>query len=122
MDQGRRSVLIVEDDEAFRYAVARHLTSKGYRVAEASGSMEAMVELDRGGIDVVVIDVMLQPNEPHGLALGRMILNKNPGMTIIVVTGRRDIAELETYIPGEVLYKPVELEELSDKIRELLTR
>lgn len=122
MDQQRRTVLIVEDDEAFSYAAASHLTSKGYKVIEASGSMAAMRELEKTRIDIVVIDILLQPNEPHGLSLGRMILNKTPGMAILLVTGRRDIAEIEGYIPAEVLYKPVELDELASKIDDLLAK
>lgn len=122
MDQTRAgTILIVEDDEAFSYSVTQYLISKGFNVIEASGSMAAMRELDNGAVDAVVIDILLQPNEPHGLSLGRMILNKRPGMPVLFVTGRRDIAEIE-YIPAEILYKPIELDELASKIGDLLAK
>lgn len=51
-----------------------------------------------------------------------MIVNKKPDMPVLFVTGRHDLIEIAGYIPGEVLYKPVDLDELSRKIGERLAR
>jgi CheY-like chemotaxis protein len=59
------TVLLVEDDETFSYATSRYLRSKGYNVIVAPGSMAALRELEKGGIDLVVTDVELLPNEHH---------------------------------------------------------
>ena len=115
-----RTVLLVEDDEAFRYAVSRYLRAKGYTVIDVAGSMAALNAIDKGGIDLVVADIGLSSKEPHGVALGRMIHNGHPTMRILFVTGMMDIEKLESSLPGEILFKPVELAVLSAKVDELL--
>jgi CheY-like chemotaxis protein len=116
------TILLIEDDEIFRYAACRYLRAKGYTVVEVSSSMDALKILDKGGgIDIVVADIALQPNEPHGFALARMIRHKHPDIRIMFVTGHLDILKIEPALEGEVIvYKPVELTELSSKIGELL--
>jgi two-component system, cell cycle sensor histidine kinase and response regulator CckA len=116
------TILLVEDDDIFRYAASRYLRKHGYTVVEASGSMEGLRIIDGGGIDVVVVDITLQPREPHGVALARMIRVKNPDIRVLFVTGYLDILKIEPGLEGEtILYKPVELAELSRKIAELLS-
>lgn len=117
------TILLVEDDEAFRYAADRYLTAKGYSVISASGSMEALQVIDGGGgIDVAIVDIGLLPNEPHGVALGRMIRAKFSRMQILFVTGIVDIETHETELPGPIIFKPVELPDLHLKVQELLGR
>jgi DNA-binding response OmpR family regulator len=114
------TVLIVEDDQAFSYAASRCLESKGHNVITASGSVDALRILDIEPIDLVVIDVVLQPNEPHGISLARMIKFKSSATSVLFVTARNDLPEDQ--FPGEVLFKPVELDELARKVEELLTK
>jgi CheY-like chemotaxis protein len=118
----RGTILIVEDDDAFGYAVAHYLEWKGYKVIVASGSLAALRELENKAIDVVVADVALQPNEPHGLALGRMIVTQTQAMPVLFVTGRPDLIELDGHPPGDVLYKPINFDELEHKIDGLMVR
>lgn len=121
-EESRGTILIVEDDDAFGYAAAHHLRSDGYNVIVASGSMAALRELDNEAIDVVVTDVALQPNEPHGLALGRMIVTQKRRIPVLFVTGCPDLIELDGNPPGDVLYKPVDLCELTRKIDGLMAQ
>jgi len=116
------TVLLVEDDKAFSYSVARYLNTKGFNVIEAASSIAALRELDRENIDVVVADLILQPNEPHGLALARMIWHKRPGTPVLLITGHRDLIEQAGSLPFDVIYKPVEMDELARKIDELLIK
>ena len=116
------TILIVEDDEAFSYAASHYLKSKGYNVIVAAGSLAALRKLDYEQIDVVVADVALQPNEPHGLSLGRMIVTQKPAVPVLFVTGRPDLIELDGQPPGDVLFKPVDFDELAQKLDELLAK
>jgi CheY-like chemotaxis protein len=109
----RPTVLIVEDDEAFAYAAAKYLESRGYNSVIAAGSMAAFRELDRTAVDVVVADVMLGPNEPHGVSLGRMIRNRDKNMPVVLVTAFPDLLEREKPLPGPALQKPVDLDRLA---------
>src|SRR5215469_300886 len=123
MNENRpRTVLLVEDDRALSYSAARYLSTKGFNVIEAPGSMAALREFDSENVDVVVADLVLQPNEPHGLALSRMIAHRRPGTPVLLITGHRDLIEQALSVPCDVLYKPIEMDELARKIDELWTK
>jgi two-component system OmpR family response regulator len=109
----RPTVLVVEDDEAFAYAVSRYLEARGYRAVVAEGSMAAFRELEKQSVDVVVADVMLGKNEPHGASLGRMIRNRDQNMPVLLVTGFPQILQEAAPLPSPVMIKPVDLSELA---------
>jgi CheY-like chemotaxis protein len=117
-----RTVLIVEDDEAFAYAISRHLQSLGYTTVVANGSMAAFRELDRQSVNVVIADVRLHTGEPHGISLGRMIRNRNPAMPVLLVTAFPELAELERPLPGPVFAKPIALDALAQAVETSLVR
>jgi signal transduction histidine kinase len=52
-------VLVVDDTEASRYAVSRHLRRAGYEVDEAGSAMQTFALMEETRPDVVVLDVML---------------------------------------------------------------
>ncbi len=52
-------VLVVDDTEASRYAVARHLRHAGYDVDEAGSGQQALTLVAENRPDVVVLDVLL---------------------------------------------------------------
>jgi two-component system response regulator GlrR len=116
MSESKGTVLIVEDDESFGYAAARHLEKAGYQSIVTQSSMVAMEELDKQRIDVVVTDIKLAKGEPHGLALARIIQNKFPGTSIILVTAYPELLDSEVAVPGTVLHKPVDLAALTREV------
>jgi DNA-binding response OmpR family regulator len=60
MTERRVHVLLVEDDESLRPILARHLTNKGFHVAEASSAEAAEAELAAGlRPDLVLLDLNL---------------------------------------------------------------
>jgi two-component system, cell cycle sensor histidine kinase and response regulator CckA len=116
----KHTILFVEDDEAFRYAACRHLQAKGYSVIGVPSSIDALRAIEEHGVDLVITDVTLNPNEPHGVALALLLRSKHPGVQILFVTGMMDLEQRDPELAGQVLYKPVELADLSRKVGELL--
>ena len=118
------TVLVVEDDNVFRYAACHYLRAEGYTVIDVRSSMDALKILDKGdGFDIVIADIALYPKEPTGFALARMIRFKNPNIRVLFVTGDLDILKKEPGMDGEVvLYKPIDLPELSGKVTEMLAQ
>ena len=53
------TVLLVDDDAALLEVMTIVLSSEGYRVVTASDGAEALQELGRKDLDIVVLDVML---------------------------------------------------------------
>ena len=63
-------------------------------------------------VHIVVTDVRL-PDGPDGIALARMIKQMTPDIPIILVTAYPELArQQKDELPGEILYKPVELSTL----------
>jgi CheY-like chemotaxis protein len=116
------TVLIVEDDDAFAYAASRHFQKLGYSTVVASGSLSALQELERQSVDVVITDVRLKDDEPHGVALARMIRNRDRAMPVLLVTGYPEMVEREQPLPGQVFVKPVELDALAMAVQASLVR
>ena len=52
-------VLVVEDEESFSDALGYLLRKEGYEVAVSASGPDALVEFDRGGADLVLLDLML---------------------------------------------------------------
>jgi PAS domain S-box-containing protein len=52
-------VLVVDDTEASRYAVARHLRHAGFSVDEADTGLKAIARVEESRPDLVVLDVLL---------------------------------------------------------------
>jgi CheY-like chemotaxis protein len=116
------TVLIVEDDSVFAYAVKRHLERYHFRVICVESSIEALKQFDTEDIDVLIADVRLLEGEPHGLSLARTLRTQRPKLSVILVTAYPELLEGERALPGLVLNKPFELATLRDAIRACLRR
>ena len=55
----RRRILIVDDDRALRHVLAALLTGAGHVVEQAGDGPAALVQLDAGGFDIVLLDINL---------------------------------------------------------------
>jgi DNA-binding response OmpR family regulator len=53
------SILIVDDDPHIREVVRYALGREGYRTLEAGNGAEAMAAFDRGGVDLVILDILM---------------------------------------------------------------
>jgi CheY-like chemotaxis protein len=114
------TILLVEDDEILRLTAAQHLKQAGYTVIAAGRSNEALDELDLGRqVDLAVIDVCMPKGQVNGLALARMARWRRPGLPVVFVTGYPEVLEAEA-IQEPVFLKPVDLGQLTDKIKERL--
>ncbi|HET7716746.1 MAG TPA: response regulator, partial [Bauldia sp.] len=122
---GSATILLVEDEEAVRSFAARALTSRGYRVHEASSGVEALeVMQETGGkIDLVVSDVVMP--ELDGPSLLRELRKTRPELKIIFISGyaeeafRKNLPEGETF---HFLPKPFSLKQLAVAVKETLGR
>jgi two-component system cell cycle sensor histidine kinase/response regulator CckA len=100
-------ILLVEDDDAARYAFQRILQGAGYSVA-AFGDYRDVVEAAREGDgDLLVVDINLPVGTPHGIALARMVRHHRPDMPVIFVTGFADLTLFVDMELGMVLLKPI---------------
>ncbi|SNS73264.1 DNA-binding response regulator, OmpR family, contains REC and winged-helix (wHTH) domain [Sphingomonas laterariae] len=116
-------VLIVEDDPGMRVLLVRALHGEGIEALGARDEKEAWPLLDAGGIDLVMLDVMLPGRS--GLDLIGDIRARHPGIPIIMVSalgGEADrIAGLDRGADDYVA-KPFSRGELLARVRAALRR
>jgi CheY-like chemotaxis protein len=100
-------VILVEDDDAYRYVLARELRNCGLEVREFRMALEALEYLDGNpGIRLAVVDLRMPPNTLTGFALARMMRHRDRDACVVLMTALReylDIPEAEPF--GEILFK-----------------
>ena len=113
-----KTVLLVDDDPVFNELAAGFLSSRGYDVAAVPTTTAALDLLEsRRAIDMAVVDIMMPPGHPHGIALAAMVRLRRLNCPVILVTGARD--QVAPYVTEDlaIVDKPVDLEALHIAIR-----
>jgi DNA-binding response OmpR family regulator len=116
------NIVVVEDHHALRELTVDALLSKGHHVVGIE-SAEELPELSGMPFDLMVIDLNL-PGE-DGISLARRIRHAQPGIGIIMLTAKIQIADrMAGYESGADIYlsKPISLEELSVAIQAVSRR
>ncbi|MFM8321149.1 MAG: GAF domain-containing protein [Chloroflexota bacterium] len=118
-----KTVLLVEDDQPARTALASLLQRQGLTVVTAADGLQALQIFNErsGEIDLVISDIVMP--EMGGLKLHREIQQQHPGMKFLFITGHPlDAEEQELLEAGQVqrLLKPFTARELTNALWELL--
>lgn len=120
---GGATILVVDDDEALRRAMAKALGRAGHRVLQAGNGFEARQALDgeEGRIDLVVMDLVLPGIE--GREAANLLKAHQPDVKVLYVSG---YSSLESVRSGAMrkgepfLRKPFEIDELVSEVESLL--
>jgi CheY-like chemotaxis protein len=81
------NILVVDDEEVMRTALAVMLRRDGHAVTVSAGACEALASFEGGGFDVVVTDIMMP--EIDGLELIRRLRARSAEIPIIAMSGVR---------------------------------
>lgn len=112
-------ILLVDDEEDFVTTLAERLKLRGIPAAVATGGEEALEFIKTDPPQVVVLDVMMPGM--GGIEALRQIMKLHPGIRVILLTGRGSTKEgIEGMRLGafDFLMKPIQIEELIDKMKE----
>lgn len=124
MVETKKSVLVVDDEEALRYSLRQILELGGYEVHEASSGEEALAILRERRFSVVLLDLMLG-GRVDGLHVLDAVRWRWPDMAAVILTahGSLDsaVAAIRQGVDGYLL-KPVEASELRRTIDEALQK
>jgi CheY-like chemotaxis protein len=116
--RSKKTILIVDDDEAFAYATSRYLQELGYNTIIVGSSSAALREFESGrAIDLMIADVKLLPGEPHGISLARVVQNHRRDLPVILLTAYPEVFELEKPLPGPAFGKPIDLARLAGEVK-----
>lgn len=125
----KKRILLVDDDEDYRFQQKALLTKAGYEVVEADSKESAESVLERMTPDLAIVDLMMEELDA-GFTLCYHIKEKNPHVPIILVTAvtqetgmEFDAATLEerSWVKADaMLAKPIRFEQLKKQIETLL--
>jgi DNA-binding response OmpR family regulator len=118
-EEGRTSVLIVEDDASIAAQLVRGLTRGGYQVEHVMTGQDALA---RGKQDVVLLDLELPDGD--GVNVCRKLREKSAVAIIVVTAYGEETDRVNALDAGadDYLVKPFGLAELQARIRAVLRR
>jgi len=116
----KRTILCVDDNEQSLSIRKIMLETRGYRVLACNSGQEALERFKKGGIDLVLTDLIMPGLD--GTKLIEAIKSISPQTPAILISGKVKVYERDTqadiFLP-KGMYAPVELLE---RIRLLLVR
>jgi DNA-binding NtrC family response regulator len=113
-------LLIVDDEEAIRFALARYFAALGHEVQVAGTLATGRQMLRETQPDVVFLDVRLPDGD--GLDLLREAAKLSPGSRVVVMTAYGTLDTVSSALNAdafEYLVKPVDLEEAGGLVRQI---
>ena len=123
--EGRKRVLVVEDESEIRQLIVLHLKREGFQVSELGDGELARQALDTGAFDLVVLDWMLP--SLSGLELTRWMRKRSPlaRVPILFVTAKTEPEHVATGLDAgadDYVNKPFDTLVLMARVNALLRR
>jgi two-component system OmpR family response regulator len=117
-----RTIVVVDDEEGVRTFLKGYLLENGFQVATAADGKELEQILGKGGVDLVILDLML--GDEDGIVIARSVRSRSD-IPIIMLTGRGE--EIDRIVGLEVgaddyIAKPFSARELLARIKSVLRR
>ena|SRR6056297_1966905 len=119
-------ILILDDIRGVRRSIAGILTRAGHQPEEAATATEAFDRLDRGGIDLLITDILMPDTD--GIEVIDAVRKRHKSVPILAVSGGGSLVAsdqaltLAQSLADDVLAKPFEGPELIAKIDPLLAK
>jgi len=112
-------ILLVDDDQNFLSVTKKRLAKRGYDIQTVSNGLEVFEKLQAQNIQVVVLDVKMP--DINGIDVLKEIKKRFPLVQVIMLTGVPTVGcAADSLKLGALNYliKPVDFEELTQKIQE----
>ncbi len=115
-------VILIDDEEELVSTLAERLSFRGIDADWATSGRQALEKIAEISYDIAVVDIKMP--QIGGIELKRMMSKKYPHMKFIFMTGH---GSEEDFITGTeeagaeyYLVKPVDIEELTEKLKQVM--
>ena len=88
MERNNKSVLVVDDDRDLRYLLSVRLISAGYMVYGAANGLEALEQMEKHSVDVVLTDYLMPKMD--GFEFLSVCRVRWPGTPVVVFSAEQD--------------------------------
>lgn len=117
-----KKILVVDDEKNIRALFRDELEEEGYEVETAGSGREALDKISTALPDLVVLDVRME--DMTGLEVLEQVRRTHESLPVIMCTAVRGLEDDFTVWDAHVsdyITKPVDLEDLKEKIRRALS-
>jgi len=117
----KKKVLVVDDEKNIRMLFRDELEEAGYEVDLAESGKEALDKIDSSPPDLVILDIRMP--DMTGIEVLQALRENHNDLPVIMVTAVRGLKDDFTIWDAEVfayLTKPVDLDELKEKVKQAL--
>jgi excisionase family DNA binding protein len=121
----KRRVMVVDDDPDALSLMERILTDDGFELIKVSNATEVGLKAAQLGPDLILLDFLMP--EINGFEVCKALRENEmtrsiPIMAVTCLTKERDIERIFASGADEYLPKPFKVDQLLDKVRELIGR
>ncbi len=116
-------VLVVDDEETIRFALARFLRSRGYEVDVVDSGGAALEQVEHGRYAAMLCDIRMP--DMSGLDMVPRALRLDPDLAVVMLSAVNDAAtatDALTHGAMDYLVKPIELPDLQRALERALHR
>ncbi|MBK9033959.1 MAG: response regulator transcription factor [Myxococcales bacterium] len=116
-------VLLIDDDARLAELLVDYLGPQGVTLAHAPGGQAGLAQLATGGVDAVLLDVMMPGLD--GLAVLRLVRAQAPTLPVIMLTARGDESDRVVGLElgaDDYVAKPFSPRELLARLRAVVRR
>jgi len=113
MEERKRSIFVVDDEEPIRKVLNTHLSKEGFSVIQTSGGNSVFDTLKNNSFDIVISDIRMP--EVDGIRVLEFVKENFDTTPVIMLTGLTDVAvAVEVMKKGafDFIMKPVKKEDL----------
>ena len=117
------NIMIVEDDANQRKLMSTVLEQYGYNVIQATDGIDALDQLDKKHVDLIILDIMMPRMD--GFELTETLRQSGCNIPILMVTAKQSpVDKRKGFIIGtdDYMTKPVDEEEMVLRVGALLRR
>lgn len=123
MDEQKRTIFVIDDEEPIRKVLNTHLSKEGFNVIQSLGGNAVLDSLKSMSFDLLICDITMP--EVDGIKILEFVKKNTDTVPVIMLTGLTDIAiAIEVMKKGAFDYvmKPVRKEDLLAVISKALTQ
>jgi len=117
--ESQARILVIDDDEDFRFILTRTLEKEGYLVQAVGSGAEAIEALKSQNFDLALVDIKMP--EMGGRETVKEIRKLDPQLPVLLVTGSPDWPDRDLRAAAQGwIYKPFRLAQLRSMVRKVL--
>ena len=117
----RKKILVVDDEEGLRLLYKEELEDEGAEGSLAASGMEALEKLEKGSVDLVLLDIKMPGMD--GVEVLRRVKEKWKDLPVILCTAYPHYKhDFGTWASDAYVVKSSDLTELKQTIKEILSK